>query len=207
MRTGASRDGSLSFCRRYGLSDARCVPKIFLRSDAVRRLLQARRLPYRPDAAGRQGGDHARPLRSCARRPRRGAGDAGNARHHAAALWRQFCRLARRWRAYGETLTLGGATRDVPSGRARARLGADRGRMRRPARRRLRRLQGRRRPDLRCRSSWCPATCSSPRRPSACRCFATATPTARSPSSCVPSRCFPSAPIWSAPIRSARRSA
>ena len=39
-----------------------------------------------------------------------------------------------------------------------------------------RRLQGRRRSDLRAVRSWCHATCSSPRRPSACRCSATAMP-------------------------------
>ena len=46
-----------------------------------------------PDAAGRQGPDHARPFRPCARRPRRGAGDAGDARPDAAALRREFRRL------------------------------------------------------------------------------------------------------------------
>src|SRR5262245_34404440 len=49
---------------------------------------------------------------------------------------------------YGETMTLDGA-RHLPPRRARARLGADRRRGQRPAHRRLRRLQGRRRSDLR----------------------------------------------------------
>ena len=61
-------------------------------ADAGRRVLQAWRLPYRSDAAGRAGADHARPFRSRPRRPRRGAGDAGNARPDAAALRREFRR-------------------------------------------------------------------------------------------------------------------
>ena len=57
-----------------------------------RPVLQARRLPYRPGAAGGAGRDHPRPFRPCPARPWRGAGDAGNARHDAAALRRQFRR-------------------------------------------------------------------------------------------------------------------
>ena len=103
--------------------------------------------------------------------------------------------------------TLGGVTVTLPSGRPRARLGADRGRTQRPAHRRLRRLQGRARSDLRAvragalrrvhhRGDVRPAGVPP-----------SAMPTARSPSCCTRSRCFPSARIWSAPIRSARRSA
>ena len=120
--------------------------------------------------------DHARPFRPRAAGPRRGAGDAGDARPHAAALRREFRRLDAGGRSYGETLTLGGVEGDVPSGRPCARLGADRGRVQGPAHRRLRRLQGRRPIRPARRSSWCPATCSSPRRRSACRCSATAMP-------------------------------
>ena len=97
--------------------------------------------------------------------------------------------------------------RQVPSRRPCARLGADRGVLRRtpasspPATTRTRPTRPAR------RSSWCRATSSSPRRRSGCRCSATATPAARSRSCWRRSRCFRSARIWSAPIRSARRSA
>ena len=53
--------------------------------------------------------DHARPFRPRARRPRRGAGDAGDARHHAAALRREFRRLDAGGRATARRSTLGGA--------------------------------------------------------------------------------------------------
>ena len=87
MRWLPSRDSRMPQC----LSRSH-APRRSPRADPVRRVLQARRLPHRPDAAGRAGADHARPFRPCARRPRRGAGDAGNARHHAAALRRGFRR-------------------------------------------------------------------------------------------------------------------
>src|SRR5580704_16255973 len=117
-------------------------------ADAGRRLLQIGRLPYRPDAAGRAGADHACPFRSCPRRPWRRAGNAGDPRPDAAALRREFRRLD----ASGGLWRKSRARRrqsDVPSRRPCARLGADRGRGRRPARGRLRRLQERRRSDLR----------------------------------------------------------
>ena len=66
---------------------------------------------------------------------------------------------------------------DVPSGRPRARLGADRGRMQRHARSSPRATTRTSPTRPARRSSWCRATSSSPRRPSACRCSATATPT------------------------------
>ena len=108
---------------------------------------------------------------------------------------------------YGETVTLDGTRVTFASGRPCARLGADLGRVRRAAHRRLRRLQERPRSDLRAvragplrrvhhRGDVRPAGISP-----------SAMPTARSPSSCIRWRCFPSARIWSAPIRSARRSA
>ena len=53
---------------------------------------QTRLLSYRSDAAGRTGADHACAFRSCARRPRRGAGDAGDPRPDATALRREFRR-------------------------------------------------------------------------------------------------------------------
>ena len=75
---------------------------------------------------------------------------------------------------YGETLRLGKARSVVPSGRARARLGADRVARERHAHRRVRRLQGRAPTRPARRSSSCRAMSSSPRRPSVCRCSATA---------------------------------
>ena len=107
--------------------------------------------------------------------PRRGAGDAGDARHDAAALRREF----RRFHAGAKLRRDADARRregDVPSGRPRARLGAGRGRVQGaarsspPATTRTRPIRPAR------RSSSCPATCSSPRRRSACRCSATAMP-------------------------------
>ena len=191
--------------RRYDISLRHASRRAF-DADAVRRVLPDRRLPYRPDAAGGQGRDHPRPFRPRAAGPRRGAGHAGDARPDAAALRRQF----RRFHAGREARRDADARRregDVPSGRPCARLRAGRGRVQGTEDRRLRRLQGRARSDLRAvraralrrvhhRGDVRPAGVP-PRR---CR-------RARSPSSCIPSRCFPSARIWSAPIRSARRSA
>ena len=68
------------------------------------------------------------------------------------------------------------------------------------------RLQAHAGPDLRRPSSRFPATSSSPRRPSACRCSATPIPRTRSASCCTRSRSFPSARISSASTPSARRS-
>ena len=61
------------------------------------------------------------------------------------------------------------------------------------------------RPDLPAASSPCPATSSSPRRPSACRCSAIRPTTGRDRQGCC-TRCalFPERAIWSAPMRSAR---
>ena len=77
---------------------------------------------------------------------------------------------------YGETLTLGGAKVTFhPAGHVlgSAQIAVE---CKGLTHRRLRRLQGRRPIRPARRSSWCPATCSSPRRPSACRCSATAMP-------------------------------
>ena len=102
---------------------------------------------------------------------------------------------------------LGGVECHVSSRRACARLGADRGcsgrhcASSRPATTRTS-------ADPTCAPfELFPATCSSPKRRSACRCSAMAMPEPKSTSCCVRSRCFRSARIWSAPIRSARRSA
>ena len=65
--------------------------------------------------------DHARA------RPRRRAGDAGDARHDAAALRRELRRLDAGDR-YGETVSARRRHGDIPSRRSRARLGAGRGR-------------------------------------------------------------------------------
>ena len=117
------------------------------RAHPVRGLLQDRRFSYRPDPRGRAGADHAWPLGSCARRSRRGARNAGNARHHAAAIRREFRRQHAGdplWRERDAQRR----PRHLPSRRARARLGADRRRGQRPANRRVGRLQGRSRPHL-----------------------------------------------------------
>ena len=189
--------------RRLSASDA---PRRHSRADAVRRVLQVRRLPHRPDPGGGEGADHPWPFRPCARRPRRGARHAGDARLHAAALRREF----RRPHAGGPLRRDADArrrARHLPSGRPRARLGADRGRGQWPADRRLRRLQGRARSDLRAvragalrrvhhRGDVRPA--GVPPRQSGRRDRAAAA---------LGRSCFPSARISSAPIRSARRSA
>ena len=111
-------------------------------------MLQARRLPYRSGAAGRAGRDHPWPFRPRPARPWRGAGDAGNARHDAAALRRQF----RRQHA-GDRLWRGNQARrrqdKISSGRPCAGLGPDRGVLQGYLHRRLRRLQGCARSDLR----------------------------------------------------------
>ena len=68
--------------------------------------------------------------------------------------------------------------------------------MQRAAHRRLRRLQGRRPTRPARRSSWCRAMSSSPRRPSACRCSATAIRVGEVAKLLAFGRsCFPSAPI------------
>ena len=154
-----------------------------------------------------QGADHARPFRPCARRPRRGAGDAGDARPDAAALRREFRRLDAGDRHTAKRVRLGGARSSFhPAGHVlgSAQICVE---AKGTAHRRLGRLQGRRRSDLRAvraralrrlhHRSDLRAAGVPPRRRR----------TARSPSSCVRSRCFPSARISSAPIRSARRSA
>ena len=175
-------------------------------ADAGRRVLQARRLLHRPDAAGREGADHPRPFRPRARRPRRRAGHAGDARPDAAALRREFRRHDAGGRLWRDRHARRRA-RDLPSGRPCARLGADRGRGQRAAHRRRRRLQGRRRSDLRAvragpvrrvhhRGDVRPA--GVPPRRSRRR-------DRQAPA--LGRRCFPSARISSAPIRSARRSA
>ena len=96
---------------------------------------------------------------------------------------------------------------NVPSRRPCARLGADRGRGERAAHRRLRRLQGRRRSDLRA-----VRTRAVRRLHHRGDVRAAGVPPRRSrrrdrEASCIRSRCFRSARISSAPIRSARRNA
>ena len=187
------------FCERLGPT----IAAYARRTQRLERWLQRVGLALGGEAGGhgsRRRSDHARP-------------------GHGAVLATQETLDLMRLR-YGENFAgthAGGALRrkreprrrhgDVPSGRPRARLGAGRGRARRAADRRVRRLQGRGRSDLR-------AVRAGPLRRlhhrgdlRRCRCSATAIRTARSPSCCARSRCFPSARIWSAPIRSARRSA
>ena len=95
--------------------------------------------------------------------------------------------------------------RDLSSGRPCAWLGADRGRGGRASNRRLGRLQAPARPDLPS-SSRCPATSSSPRRPSASRFSAIRRTAPRSASCSIPCASSPTARIWSAPMRSEKRS-
>ena len=112
-----------------------------------RPVLQARRLPHRSGAAGRARRDHPWPFRPCPARPWRGAGDPGNARHDAAALWRQFCRQHagdRLWRRDQARRRHG----QISSRRPCAGLGADRGLLQGHLHRRLGRLQGRAGSDL-----------------------------------------------------------
>ena len=125
--------------------------------------------PVRPVDAG---ADHARPFRPCALRPRLGAGDAADARHHGAALRRGFCRrhAGGRYSARRSTSTASRVTFH-PAGHVlgSAQIAVEHDGT---AHRRLGRLQAAARPDLRCPSSRSTATSSSPRRPSACRCSA-----------------------------------
>ena len=69
-----------------------------------------------PATAGAARGHHAWPRRPCAARQRSSAGDAGDARDHAPALWRarrrQRCK-GRLWRAGGARRCLGAL---VPAG-------------------------------------------------------------------------------------------
>ena len=96
-------------------------------TDTLRRVLQARRLSYRPDTAGGQGHHHAWPFRPCARRAPACAGDARDARHHGLRYGDNFAGSTQAIR-YGESVTLDGVTRDISSGRACARFRPDRGR-------------------------------------------------------------------------------
>ena len=103
-----------------------------------------------------QGADHARPFRSRARRPRRGAGDAGNARHDAPALRRELRRLDAGDRATARRCELGGVEVSFhPAGHVlgSAQICVAR---ERHARRRVGRLQGRRRTRPARRSSSMP---------------------------------------------------
>src|SRR6266851_9181020 len=80
------------------------------------------RISYRPDPSRGQGRDHPRPFRPRARRPRRGARDAGDARPDALAPWRGLRRLhagAPLWRYAPPRRRQG----DGLSRRPRARLG------------------------------------------------------------------------------------
>ena len=113
-------------------------------------LLPARRLLHRSDAPGGARADHARPLRPRHGRPRRGARHAGDARHHGDPARARTSPGRRRSRRIGEPRARSAASAvTLPSGRPRARLGADRGGGGRAAHRRGRRLQARARPDLR----------------------------------------------------------
>ena len=167
--------------------------------------MPAGRLPHRPDRAGRPGAHHPRPLRPRARRPRRGARHGRDAEDHGGALRRGL----RRHDAGGDARRDHDDRRhagDLPSGRPRARLGADRGRGERLSASSPPATTSAAPTRPACRSCRCPATSSSPRRRSACRSSAIRNRQPRSRSSSRRSRSFPSARISSARIRSARRS-
>ena len=154
----------------------------------------ARRVLRRSVAAGRPRGGHARPFRSCPARPRDGARHARDPRHHAGPPRRWRRGRVRKPLAYGETVEhrrgrrCRWCRRAMSSARPRWCMeyaGS--------ACRRLRRLQAPPRPDLPRRSSRSPATCSSPRRPSGCRCSAIRRPATRSPGCCDSVRAVPGA--------------
>ena len=143
-------------------------PQDILMPDARRPVLQAGRLPHRPGPPGRARRDHARPFRPRPRRPRRGAGDAGNPRHRCGCATARISPRCTQAVRYGETLR--SATSRSRSSRPATCSARRRSRSSATApHRRLRRLQARRRSDLRAVRSRCNATSSSPRRPSACR--------------------------------------
>ena len=182
------------------------APRRHSRADARRRVLQDRRVLYRPDAGGRQGRDHARSLRPCARRSRRRARDAGDARSDAPAPWRELRRFYARGRLWRDR-HVGRRQGDLASRRPRPRFGADRSR----------------RHGLRIVASGDYKNVADPTCVGfelvPCDVFITEA-TFGLPvfsdgdadaeirrNSCASSRYFPSAPISSAPIRWARRSA
>jgi hypothetical protein len=168
--------------------------------------LHSGRFLHRPGAAGGPGGDHPWPCRSRAPRAWQRAGHRRNAHDHGDPLWRELCRAARKRRSYGEVVrlgdtkvslhpaghVLGSAQVLVEHGRAtgwwpRATTSATPTRRSHPLR-------------------WCRATPSSPKRRSACRCFAIHRAPMRSPNFWPRFACFPTGRIWSAPTRWARRS-
>ena len=137
-------------------------------SDAGRPLLSARRFPHRPDPAGGARADHPRPFRPCPRRPRRGAGDGGDAEDHGGALRRRLRRLDAGREARRDDDDRRGE-RDLPS-RPATSSARRRSRSRRTGSASSPRATTSARPTRpACRSCRCPATSSSPRRPSGCR--------------------------------------
>ena len=109
---------------------------------------------------------------------------------------------------YGETVTLDGVTRDLPSGRACARLGADRGRVQRAAHRR-RPATTRTSPDPTCAPfELVPCDVFITEATFGLPVFRHGDPGRRDRQAPAFGRAVSrSARIWSAPIRSARRSA
>ena len=145
-------------------------------TDAGRTVLRAWRVPYRPGAAGGARADYPRPFRPCPARSWRGAGDAGNARPDAAALRRRISPAPRRRSATARaSRSAACAATFHPAGHVlgSAQIAVEADGL---PHRRLRRLQGRRATRPARRSNACRATCSSPRRPSACRCSAIGDP-------------------------------
>ena len=97
---------------------------------ALRPVLQARRFPHRSDPAGRTGADHARPFRSCARRATARCSQRRKRWTSCACAMARISPARTQAISYGESFELGRRTCQLPSGRPRARLGADPRRMR-----------------------------------------------------------------------------
>ena len=159
------------------------APKPFRNLAEARRgraVLRAGRLPHRPCAGGGPRHHHARPFRSCAARPRRRAGHARDHRRHEGAARRGLRRQLPGAALWRDRLAMGGVTVRAGAGRPYPRQRAGGDRARRAAARSSPATTSAAPTRPRRRSSWCAATCSSPRRPSACRCSATSPTRARS---------------------------
>ena len=83
-------------------------PEDILLPDARRRVLQARRLSYRSHAAGRQGADHPRPFRPCARRVMARCWPRRRRSTSCGCAMATISPGARRRSSYGETIELDG---------------------------------------------------------------------------------------------------
>ena len=162
----------------------------------------------KPDASGllcEPGGFHIDPLRAVERAIiTHGHSDHARPGHGAVlatpetiavmkARLGESCAGSFQALGYGETLGLGGTTvRLAPAGHilGSAQVVIDHAGCRAVVSGDYKRRAD---PTTARRSSWCPATCSSPRRPSACRCSATSRTRARSAACCTRSPPSPTA--------------